>query len=704
MIVRPLPVINPQDNYKASNDVAPDGYPLAALERLLADCQNQPDWRAMADLCCAYYDGNQLTSEQIYQARKNNLEPRSTNLIARVINGVLGQEAKARRDPVYEADDDADADVADVLQVKLKEAQRETNADMAISNGYAGQVKAGISWVEVSRSIDPNDYPYYVGDVHRSEMFWDWRAKRVDVADARWMCRAQWKDTDEIMASFPKHAETIRQAENNWAGWMMSDPIEEGSISKSGSFENDRAFRVNRHQWIDGGRRRIRMYEVWYKVPAETVVMKVGQRWIPLDLKNPVHMEAVARTMGKMERRTTMQIRRAIFAGPFRLLDEGTTRKRYPYIPFMAFRTDSDNSPYGLIHGMLSPQDEFNERRLRIQWMLKAQQLLIDSDALDDEYNNIADIAATQGRPDMVAILNPERKNVDAMRFRNDLQLQKEQFDLMQDAKGLIQDVPGVYGTQLGDAPSGVTSGLAINSLVEQGLVAMGELNDNYAMARRLVFESLSDLIVEDHLERDMQVAIGSGSTRRTVVLNTVDKQTRQLMNVVRDAGVKLGLGEVPASPAYQMQMSQMMGDMIRNLAGTPHAGVLIPSWVEQTAAFGPSRKQLADDMRRIAGLPTAGDRQGAQAWQAQQQKAAAEKAALEAQAAQIEIKGKGADAALAMSRAGLAQAQRDLALVQADALANDPNEQQLIDQAIAEAMPVPQRQAAGGQAPPASA
>lgn len=703
MIVRPLPPVNQVPKGKPWNDHAEkDGFSLLELERLLHDCENQPEWRQIADLCCAYYDGKQLSNEQIYLARKNNLEPRSINLIARVINGVLGQEAKSRRDPRFESDDDEFADVADLLSQRMKEAQRESMADMAISNGYGSQVKAGIGWVEVSRSLDPLVYPYTVLDVHRNEMWWDWRAKRVDLEDARWMRRSQWKDLDEVIAAYPQHRDILERAEQGWAGFAFEDPSEEGAMTRLDSaYSAERRFGISRAAWLDGGRRRIRMHEVWYKVPAEVVVMRIGHRWVPIDTKNPLHMEAVSRGVGKMKRTITMQIRRAMYAGPHRLADIGTTRKRYPYTPFIAFRDDETSVPYGLISGMLAPQDEFNESRQRVQWIQKARRLLMDSDALDERFNNVADVADAVNRPDMVAILNPQRKNVQAIDYQTDHALAKELFQHQQDSKQLIQDIPGVYGPQLGNAPTGVTSGLAINSLVEQGIVAMGELNDNYGHARRLVFENLCDLIAEDHAEKDMQVAIGSGSTRRTIVLNTADPKTGTARNVVRDAPVKLGLSEVPASPAYQMQMSDMMGNMVRALAGTPHAGLLIPAWVENTSAFGPGRRELADDMRRMTGLPTTGDRQGAQEWQQQQQAAAAAKAELEQATEKAEIALKAANANQATARAELARAQAAQTLLQGDQIADEPDEEALIQAAIAQAMP---RKAAEGTAQPVSA
>ena len=691
MIVKPLPPIDPRDAQRTpTRDLAKDGWPLAALERMLADCEEQPQWRDRAAKAFAYVDNvdnEQMSPQQKFDAFRNGIEPRATNLIGRVVNGVLGQEAKSRRDPKLEADDDDFADVADVLNVKLKEAQRETLADMAISNAYKGQVVAGIGWVEVRRSADPFQYQYAVEDVPREQMWWDWRSRYFDLRNARWVCRAEWKDLDEVVASFPDKKDVLRNSVNAWATIFQDGPIDE-EVRRVHELSDSTRFRQRTGEWRDGVRERIKLYHVQYRVPAMVAVMKAGHRTIVLDPENPIHVQAIQRKLAPIVRVPTMQIRNALYAGPYRLLDEPTTLKRFSYVPFFAFRREGDDTPYGLVEGMIAPQDDYNESSQRVRWMLKAQQLVMDSDALDETYNTVADITETMNRPDMVAVLNPNRTNRTqaALSFRNDLALQKELFERMQDSKMLIQDVPGVYSSQLGNAPQGVTSGIAINSLVEQGIVAMGELNDNYTHARRLVFENLVDLLVEDHAQADLQVRIGAGKARRVVVLNTVNPETREAMNVVKDAPVKLGLGEAPSSPAYQMQTAQMVGNMIQALAGTPHAAMLIPSWVESNSMFGPDRKQIADDMRRATGLPTAGDRQGAQQWQQQQQQMAAQQAEMAAQAAQAQVKKASAEADEANARVEKigSETLKNLSDI---ATTTAANEDDLIEQALREAM-----------------
>ena len=691
-------LILPDDRSQQSDrDHAEDGYSLFALEQLLQDCQMQPDWRSRADRAHAFYDmGKQLTAEQEHRIRVDwGIEPRQTNLIHGVVNGVLGTEAKNRSDVRVEPDDDDTADIAEVGSKQMKEAQREANIDMAVSNGYAGQVKGGIGWVEVSRASDPLEYPIRVQEVHRNEIWYDWRAKHLGLKDARWLIRKRWEDLDEAIALMPQFKQILSSSLN---GWDLLNLPDDQSNMLTRAFTNERRTTINRDEWADSTRKRIKLFEVWYRVPAEVVVIHLSPtRRVQYDENNPLHKQAVIRGLFKLSRTTTRQVRMALFAGPHRLLDVATTKRNFPYVPFFAFRDDEDRSPYGLIEGMISPQQEYNERRQMINWMLKARQVYLEADALHKDYNNINDARRTAMRPDAMFVLDPNRRNANqpGIVIKNDLTLQKEQVDVMQDSKQLIQDVPRVYSTQLGDAPSGVTSGIAINSLTEQGVVAMGELNDNYRFARKDVYERVLELIIEDHLEENMKVTIGSGEHKRVVVRNTWDAKTGQPINRVKDAPIKVGLSDVPNSPAYRMQEQQQVATMIQALGQNPQAlAILAPAYIEGSSLE--NRKALADDLRRATGQPVAADRQAMQQAQQQQQAKLAEQEQLQKAAAQLELKDKAAAtektiAETDKTRAQVEQTQADTELkrMQAAEAAHrmaQPNEDDLVNEALAEA------------------
>lgn len=695
-----------------SRDFAGAGaFSLYALERMLRDCAEQPMWRTRAALCAAYYDGKQLTELQRWQIRQEDLEERAINLIRPVINSVLGQEAKSRTDVKVEADDDTYADVSEVVSAKLKEAERETRAHMAVSDAYASMVKKGLGWVGVSKNSDPLAYPYRVESVPIDELWWDWRGQRGPTLldGCRWLVRQRMIDLDELEATMPEHREVLRRSVSGWDSWLDNSGNLLGApdtVDLSQAFENETRFSltVTKRDWVDSARKMIKLYEVWYRVPATVVVLHMTPtKKVVYDNKDPRHVEAVSRGLVKLSKGITSQIRRALYAGPHRLLDEATTKRNFPYYPFFAFRDDDDKSPYGMIDGMIAPQDEYNERRLRIQWMLKARQVQMDSDALDTTYNSIADIADSIMRPDLVAITNPNRanKNNPAIKLSNDLSMQKEQFEVMADSKQLIQDTAGRYSSQMGNAQ--VQSGIANSILVEQGEQSMGEMNDNYVYGRHSVFDGLVAEITSDLMEPRTPVPIGTGKTRRVVILNDWDPKTGMPVNHVKDAEIKTGLAETPNTPAHRQQTQQQVAQIIQALGNNPQAtAILAPAYIESTSLN--NRQQIADDLRKATGIPVPGDKNGQAQAEAQQQQLMQQKLAMEqaAGSAKVDVDVAAAERHRAAARESTAKAMQVEQLLASGAApaevaetvahaelmqAQAANEDQLINDALAEAV-----------------
>ena len=593
-------------------DLAPSNgsMPLHELEQLVMDGQHQPEWRLRADMTAAYIDGKQIAPGKRADMEETGQPISVTNLMQRTVNGALGQEAKSRLDWKCTSDNDAFKDVAEIQNERLHEAQRETYSDMAISDAYKSQIGPGIGWVEVSRNPDPLEYRYRVEEVHRNEMWWDWRARRRDLADASWLRRDRWVDRDEAITWFPQHAQELKFICHNGP---ITDALKL-QFAQADTFdrlyETRQTFNVLMEEWLDSARQRVRFYEVWYKRPKiVTALLLPGGERLVFDKLNPMHHELITRGLAQPVKAPSFVIRQAMFAGPYRLLDRETKLRRYPYIPFWCYRDDADRSPYGLGEGMMGPQDEYNERRSKLLWLLKARQVFADSDALDEKFNSLHDLALEALRPDAVFVLNPTRKGQTGVKIQENGQLAKEQVEVMNDAKQLIQDVPGIYSTMLGNAPAGVTSGLAINSLVEQSLVSLGEVNDNYRYARRMVGEALHNLITEDLGAKDLKLRVGSGRKARQVVLNTVNEEGLPI-NQVKDAPVKVGLQDVPSTPAYRMQQQQTISQALQAVGASPAASALLTSMLIETSDL-PDKERHAEWLRRTSGIPEADEADG---------------------------------------------------------------------------------------------
>lgn len=617
----------------------PNALSVTQLERWLEEIRNQPQWRREADKCVDYYDGNQLDADTLQRLESKGLGPLITNLVAPTVNAVLGMEAKARTDWRVGADDDKYADVAEALSAKLHEAERESQADRANSDAYAAMIKSGFAAAEVSRESNPFKYPYRVNYIHRSELFWDWHCRKPDWSDARYVVRKKQFDADHIAAFFPKYSEIIRAAGNwrDWSDYLTFDSRMSADLLHS--VEQGLRTSWDDLDWRDTTRNRVTCYEVWYRVWVRGLVLRLpGGRTIEFSQDDPYHRALVAAGVVQPQVAIFDRIRCAFYIGPIRVQDIATNKRRFPYIPFFGYREDLTGVPYGLIRTMLSPQDEINARAAKAMWLLNGRRVFIDSDAVDEKFNTISDVSREIGRADAFIVTSPTRdKGAEAIRVDDNMALSAQQFQIMQERKNAIQEAAGVYNAMMGQQ-SNATSGLAIQSLVEQGVTTLAEINDNYRMARRGVGEALLDLIKEDMVGQ-AEVLVDNGMAKRRVMVNIPmqDQETgrKYKENDVQTAPVKVALEDVPSTPTYRAQQFGQFSEILKSMP--PNYQALLVPFALEMSDFS-RRKEMAEFLRKQMGIIA--DPNSPEAQQAEQdaKKAQAAAAQLEVGKAQADI------------------------------------------------------------------
>jgi len=612
----------------------PGALSVSQLERWLDEIRDQPSWRREADKACDYYDGNQLDAETLARLDEKGLGPLVTNLIQPTVNAVLGMEAKTRTDWRVGADDDRYQDVAEALSAKMHETEREAQADTATSDAYASQIKAGFGVVEVSRNSNPFNYPYRVTSVPRSEIYWDWRSRALDWSDARYVVRKKRYDADHIAAFFPEHREMILAA-SNWRDW--TDHLTNEARMSADFFNSlGQGTRTTWDDldWRDVERRVVTCFEVWYRVWVRGLVLVLpGGRTLEFNEQNQIHRALVASGAVQPKLAVFDKIRCAFHIGPIRVLDRGSNRRTFPYIPFFGYREDLTGVPYGIIRAMLSPQDEVNARAARMMWLLNSRRTFIDSDALDEKYNTMSDANRELGRADAFIVTNP-RAAKGNIKVESNFELSQQQFQIMQERKQAIQEAAGVYAAMMGQQ-SNASSGLAIQSLVEQGVTTLAKINDNYRVARRGVGNALLDLIKED-MTNQAEILVDNGTVKRKVVVNIPRKDPvtgeAYKENDVQTAPVKVALSDVPSTPTYRAQQFAAFSEILKSMPPNMQA-LLIPFALEMSD-FG-KRKEMAAFLRAQLGIqadPNSPEAQAAQEHAAQAANAQAEAAMQDAQ------------------------------------------------------------------------
>ncbi len=576
------------------------GLPLDALEDFLDDVDYQPLWRPEADRAAEYYDGNQLDPKMIAEMERRGQPILIHNLIAPAIDGVLGAEAKTRTQWEVKADNDEFKEVAEGLNQELNEAARIATADRACADAYAAQTKTGLGWVEVNRNSDPFKYRYRTNYVHRREIFWDWHSKLPDLSDARWLIRQRWLDEDEAVMAFPKHKELVEYLSGGYSGSELLNAIND-SPDLAGAYSSYADTKLNTEEYWDSQRRRIRVFEVYYRVYDRRHVLKTSDGTaILFNIHNPVHLALVNSDQAEVEEAVYSTMRMAYFLGPHRVSDMPSPHphNHFPYVPFFGFREDQTDVPYGLIRRMIPSQDEINVRRSKITALLNKYRVIKEHDALyrmsDDE------MLDELGRDDSVINLKKGKE------FKIDQEFSQiqQQFTLLQDSVKMIQDTAGIYSSFLGQE-SNATSGVAIDSLVEQGSTTLGELNDNYRYSRQQVGQLLLANIVQDLSNKKNHAVKVNGdkpSKKKTVVLNQVVKRedgTEEISNQVVKTKAQVVLADITSTPGYRAQQRHRLMEVIARLPDSL-ATIILPFIIEDSDI--PNRDEITKLLRQAIG------------------------------------------------------------------------------------------------------
>lgn len=579
------------------------GLTLQQLEDMLSDIRFQPVWREEAAKGDDYYDGHQLTGERLQRMEQLGIPPLITNMIAPAVNTMLGMEARTRTDWRVTQENEVQnvpEEMMDAMNAKLNEAEREARADRAISDGYAGQLKSGMGWVEVSRNSDILGYPYRVENVHRDEIWWDWRSKKPDLLDCRYLIRKRAFDQDVLMAMMPEHKDLIQWSiEDRFRTWQW-DTKSTIDTTLAYAAHLERVTNIDALEWRNADRRRATLFEVWYRQWKRAQVLKLPTgKVILFNRQDPRQDIAVRQGMIKPFMAPFSEVRMAIYMGCHRLYDFKSpySHRYFPYVPFWGYREGSSGVPYGVIRAMMSPQDVVNSSDSKMHWMLNSRRLRADSDAIDTRFNSWQTVRENLARSDSIVLLDPSKPN---SRFEEDNEdnLNSQQFQRRMQAASDVRTAGGVFNQDAMQS-SGVTSGVGLNTMIDNGNMAMSEINDNYQFARRQVGELLFSLVRDDLMKEETPVMVKKDGKKKLVVLNQ-RMPDGSISNPVSSVPAKVVLEDVPSTPAFRQQQLQMVTQLTAKLPPEMQAAV-VDLWIGLTDA--PEKDKVIERLRKLAGI-----------------------------------------------------------------------------------------------------
>ncbi len=569
----------------------PDGdVPLSLGEytQILEEIDSQPKaWRRQADKEMDYADGNQLKTELLQAQQALGIPPSMENLIGAALEGIRGYEEATRTDwRVTPNGQPGGQDVADAINFKLNEAERNARADDACSRAFYPQIGVGVGWVEVSKSDDPFGYPFQCLPINRNEIHWDMSDPSDDqLLRTRWLRRQRWMHPSRLVRVFPDHKELIRRfGKSGTAWWNEYDGYDEGGQSTGLSRAADvaREWTIAEDRWYNPFNKEICASELWYRRWSDVIVLKSPDgRVVEFDRANPAHVHAIANNLVQFRRATVAKVRRSYWLGPHVLFDGPTpyAHRFFPYVPFWGFREDQTNVPFGYIRNMLYQQDTLNSGNSRLRWGMSAFRTVRTKGAVamtDDQFRR------TIGRLDADVVLDPAAMAQPGAMFEveRDYQMNAQQLDMLNNARQAIERVnpaaAGAFSGRRGTATSGVQE----TTQVEQANQSLAHMMGNFKRGRTQVGELLLSMLVQEMGTEEQTIVIEGDAVRedRVVTINKPETDAAgypYLSNDLQRTRLKVSLEDVPSTTSFRGQQLQAMSETVKSLPAQYQAAAM---------------------------------------------------------------------------------------------------------------------------------
>lgn len=391
-----------------------------------------------------YYDGKQLTEEEIAELRKRKQPPIVINRIRRKIDWLRGLEMQSRTDPKAFPRTPLHQQGAEAATDAIRFVVDRCDFDKKRSGVWENMLIEGIGGIEVIHDFRPpmNEPEIKINRYAADRLFHDPHSVEPDFSDARYLGAVVWADAEALKKKFPGKEEIIA-----------------ASVSSEDTYSSDYEDKPRYQVWSDPKRKRVRQVLCYYQ---EGDVWKWAQY---------------------------------VKGG---ILDEGES----PYVDergdsvcpmlLQSAYVDRDGQRYGVVRDMIDPQDEINKRRSKLLHQLNNRQTMGIKGAV-----NVATMKNQMSRPDGHVEIDAE--SVEAARevgmkpfdIINQADQVAGQSALLQEAKGELDLMGANSGLAGKDQTGSSESGRAIMARQQGGLIEVAPLTDGLSQFTRRTYEHI---------------------------------------------------------------------------------------------------------------------------------------------------------------------------------------------------------------------
>lgn len=608
----------------------------------------QAEGRALRARDERFYDGHQFSDEEKQVYAERNQKPRTYNEIKPAVDWIIGSERRARSDWNVLPRTQDDVEPAQLKTKLIKYIDDINKAKWQRSTAFEDCVKTGEGWTRIS--VEPNEDGELMIQLNYENwqnVLVDGQSVKADMSDSRYMWVSKIVDLETLQAWFPDKESELELDAGEYQ--ELEDDLKSDQTGDDGNdlYNNgyrargcgDNAINVVRSgsMSITGGyysstRRAVRVWEMWYrKTERVTLLANAGGLTGQIFDSNKQEHQAALKAGAKKRETVREQMYMAIYTATTVLFHGKSIYKhnRYPFVRRLAFIDKTTKSPYGVVRQIVDPQSDLNQRRNYALYLMATRQVIAEEDAVDDKDEAIKEVAKVNG---YIEVKKGRRFEI---RDNQSLAGPHVQFAEMDSA--YLKQISGVTSENRG-MNSNAMSGIAIQSLQEQGTVITTPIIDNHQLAHQIEGEIVLSLC-EQYINREMQFRVTSD-------IKNPGKKDFVVLNESPETDITATQADFVISERdYRQTMRQALSEQLINVSAqiTQATGnpMLAIAFVEMAVDLQdlPNKERLLSKIREATGLPPIDEnddqKQAREEAQAQEQ---AEQKAMQEQALKLEI------------------------------------------------------------------
>lgn len=608
----------------------PASYHTEAVRRFEAAEDASQDARSEAERARDYYDGRQLSDEQIAALKKRKQPIVIENLIRPKIDYLCGLERQSRTDPKAFPRTAKHSQDADAASDAIRYVCDDQDFPVKRSAVFQHMLVEGYGAIEVGAVQGKNGIDITLKALDWDRLYYDPHSCRADFSDAYYLGYVTWMDLDD--------------AKRRWADKesVLDAAFAAGASTIDETFDDKPKWK----NWVDTRRRRVRICTEF------------------------------CRTRGDWERSVFTLSGELEESAPSPFVDEDG--KPECALIFQSAYVDRDNDRYGIVRDYFTLQDEVNKRRSKFLHLTNSRTIRVSPNVAQ----NPAEVRRELTNPAGVFI--GEQGDVEDLTNYN---MAAGHFSLLAEAKEAIKSV-GPNATMQGKEGTN-SSGRAILALQQGGMTEMAPLLDALRHFNIRVYRTIWNRIRQFWTEERWVRVTDEEANVRFVGLNTtqgavamlklktalddgkLDEATAQQYAMQIQADPKSAL---PVNPVAQIdidiELDEVQDTVTAQLEQFDQLSTMLPSIIQARPDRAPQLVQLMVEASSLRDKDKLRELLEDPAPDPQQQQMAQMMQAMQAQLAQLELAGKQAEIEKTQSEAAenAAQTQAIMAGTQLDA------------------------------------